>query len=229
VGRIVLVVVGVSGGVLIGIAAFALLDDPQSVVGPGRPVAVPFPAVEHDEAAAAGLLTAWERWRSSTFYSRGTWERRLDAGDSPLRGPVLTVQDPPRRVVVRMGSLVELIDGSIRSCDSDIDGTIAPSCVSAEAEQSYAERVAAEMAVVEAYVLGSNRPFDIGPGGSDGCFRAENRALLPAAPWGLWAEFCFDDETGAMESARVRRDSAVDTEIMIEIRADVSDADFVLG
>ena len=226
-GRIVLVVVGVSIGVLIGIGAFALLDDSQVVVGRGRPVVTPFPAVDHDEEAAAGLLAAWERWRNATFYSRGTWERRLDAGDDPLRGQVLTVQDPPRRAIVRLGSLVELIDDTIRSCDSDIDGTLPPSCLLGEVGLSYRERVTTEIAVVEEYVIGSARPFDVGPGTSDGCFRAENRTRLAAASWGLWAEFCFDDLTGAMESARIRRETAVDTEIMTLIRADVSDADFV--
>ena len=97
------------------------------------------------------------------------------------------------------------------------------------AGMSYEERVAAELTAVAEYVSGETRPFDIGVGRAPGCYRAENRAGLAAASWGLWAEFCFDEETGAMESARIRRASAVDTEVMVEIRAEVTEADFLFG
>jgi hypothetical protein len=230
VGRAVLVVVGVSLGVLLGIGAYTVLgDDTPSSVGTARPAQTDFPAVDHDEVAAADLLDAWRRWRTATFYSRGSWERRLDNGDSPLRGEVVTVQNPPRRTVVRLGSLVELIDDAVRTCDSEAGGALALSCLTGRGELTYDQRVAAEVNVVEGYVSGDDRPFDVGFGTDDGCYRVENRALLPAAPWGLWAEFCFDPESGAMESARVRRDSAVDTEVMVEIRTGVTEADFDLG
>jgi hypothetical protein len=130
---------------------------------------------------------------------------------------------------VRLGSLVELIDDAVRTCDSEAGGALALSCLTGRGGLTYDQRVAAEIAVVEGYVSGDGRPFDVGFGTDDGCYRVENRALLPAAPWGLWAEFCFDPESGAMESARVRRDSAVDTEVMVEIRTGVTEADFELG
>ena len=229
-GRVALVISGLAIGVFVGIGLFALFDDdPDPVIGAARVPVNPFPRVEHDETAAADLTAAWERWRTATFYARGWWERRLDSGGTPLRGSALTVQDPPRRVVVRLGSVVELVEGSTRSCDADVDGAVPPLCTAATGGVGYDERVARELSVIEDYVMGDTRTFDVGRGDLDGCFRAENRALLAAAPWGLWAEFCFDDATGAMRSARIRRDSAVDTEVMIEIRADVTDADFVLG
>ncbi len=230
-GRVALVVVGVSIGVLVGIGAFALVDDEDDgpVIGPGVPAESSFPAVGHDGAAALDLVAAWETWRTATFYARGVWERRLDSGGGPLRGDVLNVQDPPRRVVVRLGALVELTDGSVRSCDADVDGGLAPTCTPSDAGLSYEARVAAEMALVEGYVIGESRVFNVGLGESEGCYRAENRALLPAAPWGLWAEFCFDPLSGAMRSARIRRDSAVDTEVMFEVRDTVSESDFAVS
>lgn len=228
--RAALVIVGVAFGVLLGIGAFVILgDDTPSSVGPSRPAEIVFPAVDHDEVAATELIEAWRRWRTATFYSRGSWERRLDGGDSPLRGEVLTVQDPPRRTVVRLGSLVELIDDAVRTCDAEAGGALAPSCLRGQGGLGYADRVAAEMVRVESYVRGDGRPFDVDFGSDSGCYRVENRTLLPAAPWGLWAEFCFDPESGAMASARVRRDSAVDTEVMVEIRTEVTEADFELG
>lgn len=229
-GRAALILVGASIGVLVGIGVFMVLDeDPGPLIGPSAPVDSPFPAVDHDEQAAADLITAWERWRTATFYARGTWERRLDGGGAPLRGTTLTVQAPPRRTVVRLGSLVELVDGSTRTCDAEIEGAVAPACVTGAPGLSYEERVEAELGVVTEYVTGETRPFDVGGGRRPGCYRVENRALLAAAPWGLWAEFCFDEETGAMEWARIRRATATDTEIVVEIRADVTDDDFVFG
>ncbi|MFQ5558853.1 MAG: hypothetical protein ACE5GB_15270, partial [Acidimicrobiales bacterium] len=70
--------------------------------------------------------------------------------------------------------------------------------------------------------------YDVGFG-DPGCFLAETNTFDPAASWGLAAEFCFDPDTGAMVKARVRRASAVDTEVMAEVRAPVSEADFDLG
>lgn len=229
-GRAALILIGLSVGVLAGIGAFALLEEEQDpLVSAARPVESEFPSVDHDPAAASELVAAWERWRTATFSARGTWERRLDEGGTPLRGVVETVQDPPRRTVVRLGTLVESVDGTMRSCDTELENLAAPPCAEGEGSIGYDQRVALELELVESYVTGDDRPFDVGPGVRTGCYRVENRAFLATAPWGLWAEFCFDADTGAMQSARVRRSSAVDVEIMFEIRSDVTTADFVLG
>lgn len=229
-GRAALIVVGVSVGVLLGIGAQEWFGDDSapSVSGP-ETVSTSFPPVTHDRGSARDLLAAWGRWRTSTFYARGTWERRLDSGGDPLRGPVLTVQDPPRRVVIRLGALLESTDGSVRSCDSEVGGQLSPACIASAGGIGHDERVAAELAVVEGYVTGAARAFDVGPGSRSGCYRAESRTFAAAAPWGLWAEFCFDADTGAMVMARILRDSAVDTEVMIEVRSELTAADFALG
>ncbi|MFQ5556979.1 MAG: hypothetical protein ACE5GB_05665, partial [Acidimicrobiales bacterium] len=80
--RIAAVLIGLSIGVLAGIGAFALLDDESGPASlpTGEPVTSSFPSVDHDEQAAAGLIEAWERWLTGTFYARGTWTRRLDDG-----------------------------------------------------------------------------------------------------------------------------------------------------
>ena len=40
------------------------------------------------------------------------------------------------------------------------------------------------------------------------------------------AELCFDDDSGALVLARIRRPSAIDVESIHTVRTDVTDADF---
>lgn len=185
-----------------------------------------FPALDHDPDAAAELLVAWERWRTATFITSGTWTRELDDRSEPLVGPSYRVQDPPRRLVVRLGATVERIDDLVAACDADADGFDAPGCVAAEGALTYDERVAREMAVVATYVEGDDRRYDVAFGPEPGCLRAEVEVVTLAAPWGRWAEFCFDEGSGALLSSRVRRPSAVDTESLRLVSDIVTDADF---
>ena len=185
-----------------------------------------FPALDHDPAAADDLLVAWERWRNATFVTSGTWTRELDDRSEPLVGPSYRVQEPPRRLVVRLGSTVERIDGAVAACDADAEGLDAPGCLVGQGAASYDERVANEMAVVVTYVQGDDRLYDVAYGPERGCLRAEVKVVTLASPWGRWAEFCFDEGTGALLSSRVRRPSAVDTESLRLVSDVVTDADF---
>ena len=168
------------------------------------PIETDFPAVEHDPAAAADLLDAWAAWRIGTFVTVGTWTRTVDGRpDDPLVGDVSLVQDPPRRQVVRLGSLV-----------SDIDD-----------QERFENLVVTELGLVGGYVLGEDRLYDVARV-DEACFHAELMAPALASPWGRWAEYCFDGESGAMVSARVRRQSAIDVEQSIVVTTEVSAADF---
>lgn len=214
---------GLGVGVLLVLGIAALVwdrDDPA----PLAPVELSFPAVEHDVQAAEDLVVAWNRWRTGTFVSAGTWSRTLDGSDTPLSGDAYTAQEPPRRLVLRLGAVIEEIDGELTSCDGAIEGVIVPSCTEVSGGRTYEERVRTEMSLVLQYVIGDTRIYDVAA--VDGCFKVE---LLPAAlrsPWGRAAEFCFDEASGALRSSRVRRQSAVDVEINFVIRAEVTDADF---
>lgn len=226
--RAALVVAGLAVGVLIAAAAVTVLDDGDGAPPlERRPVGeLAFPALEHDPAAAADLLAAWQRWRHATFITSGTWSRQLDAGGDPLIGPSYRVQDPPRRLVIRLGSTVERIDESISVCDAADEGFDAPECVGGAASLSYEERVASEMLLVGAYIEGAGRLYDVAAGEIDGCFQAEIEVAALTSPWGRWAEFCFDHATGALVSSRVRRPSAVDVEDLRVVSDSVTEADF---
>ena len=228
--RAVLIVIGLAAGVLGGIGAFVLVDRARTPTDPvvfsDEVVVSQFPAVTHDELAAADLRQAWENWRQSTFYARGDWERRLDDGDQTLSGPVLLVQDPPRRLVARLGSLVEQIDGDVFSCDPLPEDSIGAPCVTGSGTISYSERVQRELDAVDTYVFGDQRAFNVQYADAPGCYQAESRTFNPAVPWGLWAQFCFDHDTRVMISSRIRRESAIDIEAIFESRSVVTDADF---
>ncbi|MEZ5246840.1 MAG: hypothetical protein R2707_17230 [Acidimicrobiales bacterium] len=222
---VVLVVVGLVMGVLavLGVAAVLLSDDANDAQP--APVELSFPAVEHDPEAAEDLVVAWNRWRTATFVSSGTWTRTLDGAGDPLTGDTYIAQEPPRRVVVRLGAVIESIDGSLVTCDNPSEPVIVPGCSEVNGGLTYDERLQAEMSLVLNYVIGDQRIYDVAV--VDDCFRVE---LIPAAlrsPWGRAAEFCFDEVSGALASSRVRRQSAVDEEITFSIRTDVDDDDFL--
>lgn len=224
---IALIAGGVVAGVLVVLGIAALTADDDADEGDLAPVELSFPPVDHDEAAAEALVVAWDRWRNATFVSSGTWTRTLDSGVEPLTGDAYTAQDPPRRLVMRLGAVIESIDGTLVTCDNPSEPVIVPGCTEVAGLRSYEERLFSEMSLVLGYVRGDERIYDVAE--IDGCFHVE---LIPAAlrsPWGRAAQFCFDEETGALASSRVRRQSAVDEEIALVIRADVDDADFLDG
>ncbi|MDW3220347.1 MAG: hypothetical protein R8F63_17195 [Acidimicrobiales bacterium] len=221
---VILVVAGVAIGLLAAVVLTTVVwDDEPDDSGP--PLELSFPPVDHDVDAAEALIVAWNRWRTATFVTSGTWTRTLDDGGEPLIGDVLVAQDPPRRLVFRLGSVSESIDGSVTTCDTSTDQAISPGCLAASSQRTYAERVADEMQLVLGFVVGDARLYDVAR--DDGCFQVELREPLLRSTWGRAAAFCFDEETGALLSSRVRRQSATDVEITTSIRTDVTDDDFL--
>ena len=195
--------------------------DPNVIEG------ISFPAIDHDPAAAADLVDVWERWRTASFVSIGTWTRTLDGVTEPLTGDVYMAQDPPRRLSIRLGALAENIDGLVAACSPvEDDAVVAPICVRGEGI-SYDVRVGAELALVEQYVGGPNRLYDVATDGV--CFQVELIGPALASPWGSWAEFCFDDESGALRLARIRRPSAIDIESIHTVRTEVVATDFEMA
>ncbi len=221
------VVLGFIAALLIGLLFFSGDSSKAPTVSEGRPVETTFPAVDHDPTAAADLVVTWQAWRMGTFVVDGTWTRTLDSGGPPLSGAVHIVQSPPRRVVERLGSTVELFDGSVAACDaSSADEATAPPCVAGESGLTYQQRIDAELALVRGYVQGDERIYDVGRGLISGCFRAELVVTTLGSPWGRWAEFCFDSGSGALLSSRIRRQSAVDVEVDAVTNSVVTEADF---
>lgn len=225
---VVLVVAGVAIGLLAAIVLVTFVSDDDDAGDAGEselPLELSFPPVDHDADAAENLIIAWNRWRTATFVTSGTWTRTLDDGSDPLSGDVFIAQDPPRRLVFRLGSVTESIDGTVTTCDSSTDQAISPGCLSASSTRTYDERVADEMQLVLGFAVGDARLYDIGWDGE--CFRVELRETVLRSAWGRAAVFCFDDATGALASSRVRRQTATDVEITESFRTEVTDDDFL--
>jgi hypothetical protein len=222
---VLLILAGVLAGILVVLGLAALVADDETPAEPSSDVLeVSFPAVMHDDDDAIGLTVAWNRWRTASFVSSGTWTRTLDGVGNPLTGDTYTAQDPPRRLVIRMGGVLEQIDGELTTCDAPAEGVVIPACTDVSGQQGYDDRVLAEMRLVVGYVIGESRIYDVAA--IDSCFHVE---LLPAAlrsPWGRAAEFCFDEKSGALWSSRVRRQTATDLEQTTAIREEVVDTDF---
>jgi len=146
----------------------------------------------------------------------------------PLSGPVHVVQDPPRRIVERLGATVEMFDNSVASCEpASEDSVSAAPCVAGATGMSYQQRVDAELDLVGSYVGGDTRIYDVAFGLLPRCYRVELVVAALGSPWGRWAEFCFDRESGALISSRVRRQSAVDVELNLVTDSVVVEADFI--
>lgn len=226
--RVVRVIVGlVLGFAVVVVVGRWVSSDSRPVVSDGVDVQNSFPALEHDPAAALELVGAWRTWRTATFIVDGTWTRTLDSGGPPLSGPVHVVQDPPRRIVQRLGATVEVLDGTVASCEpvAEDQASVAP-CLAGNTGMSYDQRTDSELDLVGSYVGGDTRIYDVEFGLLPGCYRVELTATVLGSPWGRWAEFCFDDETGALISSRVRRKSAVDVELDVVTSSVVVEADF---
>jgi hypothetical protein len=224
---VVLVLGGLCAGVLavLAIAARVAGDDDPGPAETLPSIELTFPAVDHDPAAAEALVIAWNRWRTGTFVSSGTWTRTIDGADEPLSGDVFMAQDPPRRLVVRLGAVTESIDGTVTTCDAPSDAIVVPACTDGGQGRSYDERLDTEMQLVLEYIIGNARLYDVEQ--HDSCFQLELREAVLRSPWGRASQFCFDDETGALASSLVRRQSAVDEERTTGYRTDVTDDDFL--
>ncbi|GJM39349.1 MAG: hypothetical protein DHS20C19_27160 [Acidimicrobiales bacterium] len=224
---VILVVAGVAIGLLAAIVlvTFVWDDDGDDAADSDPPLELSFPPVEHDVDAAEDLIIAWNRWRTATFVTSGTWTRTLDDGSDPLTGDVFIAQEPPRRLVFRLGSVTESIDGTVTTCDTSTDQAISPGCLASSSTRTYDERVADEMQLVLGFVVGDARLYDVGRDGE--CFRVELRETVLRSAWGRAAVFCFDEATGALASSRVRRQTATDVEITTAFRTEVTDEDFL--
>jgi hypothetical protein len=202
-------------GVLLTVPV-AVIDD---VAGPASPLL----PIEVDPAAAAAFVGAWERSRTTTWQVESTFSRELVSGRS-LHAEVLTVQRPPDRLEVGLGSVEGRRRGGRFACSADPDGELR--CREVEAGLSYAEEVARDLRRLEVLVTERGRRVALyAVEESDGCFDLRLRFSYPAPPYGQSATFCFDVETGAPVRTVIRRADAVDTTVAREVSGQVDDAD----
>lgn len=182
---------------------------------------VPIPAV--DPRAADAFLDAWRESRTGTWRVEATFTRELADGRS-LRAAVVTVQRPPDRLEVGLGSVEGRRDGERFACSAADDGELR--CRAAETTLTYEEEVEREIGRLAALVrerADRLALYTVAHRGS--CFDLRLRFSYPAAPYGDEAMFCFDDETGALTRTEIRRPEGVDRTVADEVDAVVSAED----
>ncbi len=215
---------GAAAGVVVGLVVTGWLATAVEPWGSG-PAEVDTGAVTVPSAeAAAAFVDAWERSLTGTYRSVARYERRRD-GEVLVVAEVRTAQRPPLRLVVS-GDTVTARDAELETaCAVDIDGRFR--CRSAAATTTDAQEVADEVALLATYVEGPDVLYRVQRSEGSGCFDLELVREIDSPPYGRSARFCFDDDTGAVLSSEVHRDTVDDVTVVSELSATVSDADLV--
>lgn len=206
---------GVSGLVLgLGLAAVVVWPDGDAADD----------ELSHEEASSA-FVRAWERSRTEEFVVLSTSHRETAMGGE-LDAEQELVQRPPDYLVRQFGSVDGRVDDRPVTCQPDPDGLLRCDLADTELEP-YDEQIASEVETLEGYFEGEHPLYRVSVDG-EGCFDLHLTRVFPAPPYGEYARFCFDDATGARIYKEVRQAEGTDVVEAVEIRTDVSDADFAL-
>jgi hypothetical protein len=216
-----LVLLGLAAGALIGLlgawAARGHGEKQPSTISLA-PVQTGLPP-DH-QANARAFITAWQRFREGTFRADYTFVRRFADGRT-LEAQRSIVQQPPRRVVRQLGGVVSLGEEGQSSCDTVDDKSVCTPPAGVDYEASVQDEM-----VAWATAFAGDKPAYLVDVPEPGCFELSLAQPLPAAPYGDAARFCFDQATGALQQRQIVRQTAVDTEVAVQINAIVTDADF---
>ena len=213
-------------GLLVGwgaVGAYALL------VG-----AVAWVAVTHDDLDRSGepvepvaaFIAAWERSRTATFVTVGTFERRSEVTGAVITSEDVVAQRPPARLHRQLGGIDGRVDDQLLVCPAAPPDDDAPPCqLGPSGGPTYAESVATELAGLES-VLEGPAPLYTVTRAPDGCFSLSQQRVEPRAPFGIEARFCFDGAVGAPVARSVTYEGGI-SEILVvdEVRAEVREAD----
>lgn len=208
-----------AAGVVVGVLACAALVRFGVLARTGPP--------EPRPDRRAELLAAIERSRHATFVVESDFLRRMDDGNE-LHGSRLEVQRPPDRLVLQFGGVQGRKAGRELICTTGPDEPYRCG-PGPEAETTFDEDVAAEMAVLRTYFDG-DRPVYSVTQDDDGCFALEQVAATVLPPtYGSGGRLCFDERTGAMSRLERRIANATETVSAVAIRVDVTEGDFDLS
>jgi hypothetical protein len=194
-----------------------------------RPLVDEDPALS--DAAAERFVQAWERSRTATFVTTGTYERRSDVTGASVASEDVVVQRPPRRLHRQLGGVEGRDDDRLLVCPAPPAGEDEedrePCRLGAPGGRTYAEQVRDEVDGLRSLTSGPDPLYGV-TAGDEGCYDLELRRVDPRAPFGVEASFCFDAATGAPTRSRVRHEGGiVEVVVVTEIRTEVRDVDLV--
>lgn len=201
---------------LVGLSALAAMidDDPE-------------PVVEDPSAAPEAFLEAWARSRAATFRTVSTFSRISNTTGAELTDRVVVAQRPPDRLTVDRDGALGLVGGRRLACVYR-DRRLA--CEDVEARRTLEEETDQQLETLEGYTTGEDPLYAVAALGTEpvvgDCF--ELRLTVPtlvAPPLGTRSRYCFDPETGAPSLTEVERVEADDETRVVELSAEVTDAD----
>lgn len=183
------------------------------------------------QGTAERFVQAWERSRTATFVTRGTYERRSDVTGASVASEDVVAQRPPRRLHRQLGGVEGRDDDRLLVCPAPPAGADEkdrePCRLGAPGGRTYAEQVADEVAGLRSLTAGPDPLYRV-TDGDEGCYDLELRRVDPRAPFGVEASFCFDAATGAPARSSVRHEGGiVEVVVVTEIRTEVRDIDLV--
>lgn len=208
-----------SGPILGPIAAAAAITAVLVAVLPGDPE-----RTQPTPADPEGFVAAYERSRTAELLVDSTFTRTFNDGRELAYETILVQRPPDDVLVVGAGSASGRLGGRITRCNATA-ADAPPDCIRSEDARPYAEQVAEEVADLRTLLDGV---YDLERDDA-GCWILTLVVVLPDAPYGGAARFCFDDGTGALRSLEVRRPEAVERTEAVTIATVVDDADLRLA
>jgi hypothetical protein len=179
------------------------------------------------EAGAPQFIEAWERSRTATFVTTGTYERHNVQTGASIASEDIVVQRPPRRLHRQLGGVDGRDDDRLVVCPAPPEGDEheEPCRLGPSGGPTYAASLRDEIAGLRSILLGDDPLYRVRER-EPGCFALELLRIDPRAPFGVQASFCFDPATGAPTSRRVVHEGGT-TEVLVvtDIRTEVTDAD----
>lgn len=182
---------------------------------------------DRQELAVDDFIAAWERSRTGTFVTSGTYERSSEVTGASISSEDVVAQRPPRRLHRQLGGVEGRDDDRLLVCAAPPEGADErqPCRLGPPGPITYADSVAREVAGLRSLTGGDDPLYGVRER-SPACFELTLRRPDPRAPFGVAASFCFDPTTGAVSSSMVRHAGGI-TEVVVvtEIRSRVTDAD----
>jgi hypothetical protein len=212
------VVAGAIAGLVVGVGLAALVVSSLDV-GSGSDS-----DVVSGEPAAREFVAAWERSKLGTYFVVSDYLRETPAGE--LTDSLQLAQRPPDYIRSQFGNVEARLGDAPVSCYTVPTGEV--SCIQGVAETTYAEIVEEEVGRFDNYFFNRAVPLYRVQTTGDGCFDLILTQVFLSPPYGESATFCFDEETGAVIFSEIRQIEGTTTTRAVEVRGEVTDADFLL-
>jgi hypothetical protein len=192
---------------------------------------LPIPVHRDETDASADFVAAWERSRRGTFVVQSDFRRTLADGRT-LYSVTELVQRPPDRITRQFGGIDGAVNGHPVVCSTDQNGAFR--CFEGtQTVPRFDDQLQSEVDNLRSY-FAAPRPaapplYRVIHAPDDGCFELFEQRAYPNAPYGRYARFCFDADTGAQRSFERRLEANVrETIDAVSINPTVVTSDFGL-